>query len=137
MAEPSNLNLPPIADGKTNASDPAGSAPLATETLAPAPLPEANQKTYMVGAGIVIVLALVLLFFKRGYANYLISKKRSPNQSDTASWALFGTLLFPVLAIGLGYVKGIDTLMSLPFLLPLVLAMLVCLVLTVLLSRKK
>lgn len=137
MAEPTNLNLPPIADNKTNAADPAASAPLATETLAPAPLPEANQKTYMVGAGIVILLALVLLFFKRGYANYLIAKKRSPNQSDTASWALFGTLVFPVLAIGLGYVKGIDTLMSLPFLLPLILAMLVCLVLTVLLSRKK
>lgn len=142
MAEPSKLNLPPIADSKTNAVDPAASAPLASETLtsetlAPAPLPEANQKTYMIGTGLVIVLALVLLFFKRGYANYLITKKRSPNQSDTVSWALFGTLLFPVLAVGLGYVKGIDTLLSVPFLLPLILAMLVCLVLTVLLSRKK
>jgi membrane protease YdiL (CAAX protease family) len=137
MAEPSKLNLPPIADNKANAADPAAGAPLASETLAPAPLPEANQKTYLVGIGIVIVLALVLLFFKRGYANHLISKKRSPNQSDTASWALFGTLLFPVLAIGLGYVKGIDALVSLPILLPLILAMLVCLVLTITLSRKK
>jgi len=136
MAEPNNLNLPPIADNKNNQADPATASPQA-ETLATPPLPEANQKTYMIGAGIVVVLALILLFFKRGYANYLITRKRSPNQSDTASWALFGALLFPVLAIGLGYVKGIDTLMSLPFLLPLVLAMLVCMVLTVMLSRKK
>jgi len=137
MAEPNNLNLPPIADNKNNQADPATATPQAAETLATPALPEANQKTYMIGAGIVVVLALVLLFFKRGYANYLITRKRSPNQSDTASWALFGALLFPVLAIGLGYVKGIDTLMSLPFLLPLVLAMLVCMVLTVMLSRKK
>lgn len=137
MAEPNNLNLPPIADNKNNPVDPAAASPQATETLATPPLPEANQKTYVIGAGIVVVLALVLLFFKRGYANYLITRKRSPNQSDTASWALFGALLFPVLAIGLGYVKGIDTLMTLPFLVPLVLAMLVCMVLTVMLSRKK
>jgi hypothetical protein len=136
MADPNKLDLPPIADNKAAPTD-AAAAPQSTETLAPAPLPEANQKTYMVGAGIVIVLAIVLLFFKRGYANYLIAKKRSPNQSDTASWALFGALLFPVLGIGLGYVKGIDTLMSLPFLIPLILAMLICMALTVVTSRKK
>ena len=131
-----NLNLPPIVNAPGTPSTPSDPLPGRTE-IPNLPPDDANGKTYMIGGGIVIVLAILLLLFKRAYANYLIGKKRSPNQSDSASWALFGMLFFPVLAVGLGYVKGTDSLMTLPYLVPLVVGMLICLVLTFMLSAKK
>jgi hypothetical protein len=138
MADTNNLNLPPIVEGKQSGSVADNSTPLGTEQpIDPMPA-EAGTKTYLVGGAIVLVLAIVLVFLKQGYANHLIgTKRRSPNQGNAAAWALFGTLFFPAIAAGLGYVKGADSLMTLPFMLPIGLGMVVCLVLTVMLSSKK
>lgn len=94
-------------------------------------------KDYVISGGIVLIAAVIWFVVKNAYADWLISsQKRSPNQGNAAGWGLFGALFFPTFGAALGFVNSARFL-SLPYLIPIGLATLVCLVLTLVISMKK
>jgi hypothetical protein len=131
-----NVNLPPLTPAQPGDSTAEASKPM--EGMPSDIAGVTSSKDYMIGAGMVLAMALVFLFIRQAYANYLVgSQRRSPNQGNAAGWSLFGTLLFPGIGAGIAYVKGMSVMLSVPFLVPVMLATIVCLVMTVILSVKK
>ena len=95
-----------------------------------------SSKEMMIGTGALVVLALVFVFIRNGYANYLVaSAKRSPNNAGLAGWFLFGFLLF---AAAIGCLALVSkSLLTLVAVIPLAGISLVCLIFCIVISSKK
>lgn len=77
-----------------------------------------SSKEIMIGAGALVVLAIVFFFIRNAYVNYLVgSLKRSPDNAGLAGWCIFGGLLFGS-AIGCIALVGASFL-TLPLVAPL------------------
>lgn len=136
MADQTGI-LPPLQGSVTPASQPgSGSANIIVEELMGTGI-QPTGKDYAIAGGIVLIVAIIWFLVRNAYANWLIgSQRKSPNQGNAAAWCLFGTLLFPTLGAALGFVNS-SRYLSLPYLIPIGLATLVCLVLTLIISLKK
>jgi len=96
-----------------------------------------TSKEYAIAGGAVLVAAIIWFAVKNAYGNWLVSAQRkSPNTGSAAGWALFGTLLFPTIAGALGILDS-TRFLSLPYSIPVGLATVVCLALTIILSTRK
>lgn len=131
------ITLPPLQDNVEPTAQPGSSG---SNVIVEEPMDTGMQPTgkeFAIAVGIVLVAAIIWFVVKNAYANWLMSsQKKSPNQGNAAGWSLFGTLLFPTIGAALGFVDG-NRFLSLPYILPLGLATLVCLVLTGVISFKK
>jgi len=94
-----------------------------------------TSKDIAIGVGALLVLAIVFVFIRQGYVNWLVSShKRAPNSAGLAGWGLFGALFFGS-AIGcIGLVN--KSLFALPYIVPLAVLSVICLVICILSSRK-
>lgn len=136
MADQTDI-LPPLQDSATPASQPgSGNTSITIEEPKDTEM-QPMGKDYAIAGGIVLIAAIIWFIVKNAYANWLISsQKKSPNQSNAAGWSLFGTLVFPTIGAALGFVDS-TRFLSMLYLLPIGLATVVCLVLTLVISSKK
>lgn len=132
-----NNNLPPIDQKSVDTGVP----PLGNGVVEVPPQIDIGSasgptsKDIAIGAGVLLALAIVFVFIRQGFVNWLVSShKRAPNSAGLAGWGLFGTLFFGA-AIGcIGLVN--KSLLTLPYILPLAGLSLVCLIICILSSRK-
>lgn len=130
--------LPPIQELPTLPPQSTNGAGTTTSDLPPEPPPTSvtTKEIALLGGGILIA-AILWFVVKNAYANWLVgSQRRSPNQGNTAGWFLFGTLFFPTIGAGLSFADS-SRFLSLTYILPIALATVVCLILTIVISVKK
>jgi hypothetical protein len=126
-------DLPPLKDPKAEAKPFGTEMPVLNADLGE---PAAGSKDVMIGAGGLLVLALLFFFIRGAYVNYLVgSMKRSPNNAGLAGWGLFGCLFFGA-AIGCVALVG-KSFLTLAVIVPLAALSLVCLILCLVVSGKK
>jgi len=97
-----------------------------------------GTKEMVIGFGGVLVAAIIFFFIKNAVSKMLVSSyKKSPRSADMAGWALFCVLLFAAITAALAILNS-DRFMSLPYLIPIGLAMLVSLIMFIvsLLSKR-
>lgn len=97
-----------------------------------------STKEMVIACGAVLVAAIIFFFIKNAVSKMLVSNQRkSPRSADMAGWALFCTLLLAAIIAALAVLDS-ARFMSLPFLIPIGLAMLASLVMFVvaLLSKR-
>jgi hypothetical protein len=130
MADTSGL--PPLEPTKSDTKSTTGEIP----TLSPESGMGPSSKEVMIGAGSLLVLALIFFFIRNAYANYLVSSlKRSPNNAGLAGWGLFGGLLF---GAAIGSIALISTsFMTVAYIAPLSILSLICFVLCFVVTSKK
>ncbi len=126
-------DLPPLKNPNAEAKPLGTDMPVSSADVGE---PAAGSKDVMIGAGGLLVLALLFFFIRGAYVNYLVgSLKRSPNNAGLAGWGLFGCLFFGA-AIGCVALVG-KSYLTLAVLVPLALLSLVCLILCLVVSSKK
>lgn len=134
MAEKNDSVLPPLP------SSPNASQPAASQTQmpnAPDALTGPSSKDIMIGAGALVILAVVFFFIRNSFVSYLTGPgmKRSPNSAGMAGWGLFGGLFF---GAALGCVALISkSFLTLPVIIVLSLLSLICFVITFVVAAKK
>jgi hypothetical protein len=127
-----NPVLPPI---ENSSSDSLLSTTEAGTSSIDAVMPP-SSKEYMIGYGVLFVLAVIFFLIRNAYANYLVgSLKRSPNNGGLAAWFLFGSLLFAS-AIGCAALIS-KSMLTLVLVLPLALFSLICFIFCVVISSRK
>lgn len=91
--------LPPI--DQTNGSGNPTANPLTPVVPIPTTDPGAmNTKDIVIGAGALLLIAIVLFFVRAVYVKWLVGdKKRSPNAAGMSGWGLFGALFFVLLML--------------------------------------
>lgn len=123
MAE-QNLKLPEL--DKTS-SDSTKSETRTDVPLLP-PGGTTSTKEMVIAFGAVLVAAIIFFIVKNFVSKMLVSSHRkSPRSADMAGWSLFCVLLFATLAAVLGILDS-TRFLSLPYLIPIGLAMLASLV---------
>lgn len=82
----------PEPDAANDAASTSQSISFPDEAIAVA---DTFMRDLAIGAGVMLVLAIVFFFMKNAYANSLVdSKKRlSPNKANSAGWWLYGFLM--------------------------------------------
>lgn len=96
-----------------------------------------SAKEMMIAGGGMLVAAIIFFIIKNSVSKMLVaSHRKSPRSADMAGWSLFCILLLGSVAATMGALDS-TKLLSLPYLIPLGLAMLTSLVmfLVALLSR--
>ncbi len=96
-----------------------------------------TSKEIMMGAGALLLLAVVFFFIRMTFVGYLVgpSMKRSPNSAGLAGWGLFGGLFF---GSAIGCVAMVSKIyMTLPVIIPLSLLSLICFVIALVVSLRK
>lgn len=134
MAEQTSSTLPPIP----SSPDVPGQASIQLQIPnVPEALVGPSSKDVMIGAGALLVLAIVFFFVRNSFVNYLIgpSMKRSPNNAGMAGWGLFGGLLFGG-ALGCAALVS-KTYMTMLLIVPLATLSLVSFVVAALVASKK
>lgn len=87
-----------------------------------------NAKEVVIAFGAVLIAAIIFFVIKNYISRMLVaSYKKSPRSADMAGWSLFCILLFAAIAATLGILDSTKFL-SLPYLIPIGLAMLVSLI---------
>jgi uncharacterized protein YacL len=132
MAEQSGTALPPITSPDTPTQSNSQSQTQNTPEIAVGP----TSKDIMIGAGVMLVLAIVFFFVRSAFVNYLIgpSMKRSPNNAGMAGWGLFGGLFFGSV---LGCIALVSkTLMTMPLIIVLSVLSLICFVMAFVVASK-
>ena len=131
MADTSGL--PPLEKTTT--------APTPTTSEMPAPINidlglGSSSKDVMIGAGSLLIMALIFFFIRNAYVNYLVaSLKRSPNNAGLAGWGLFGGLLF---GAAIGSIALISKFyLTVMYIAPLAALSLICFILCFVVSSKK
>lgn len=97
-----------------------------------------STKEMVIACGAVLVVAIIFFFIKNAVSKMLVSSQRkSPRSADMAGWALFCTLLLAAIIAALAVLDS-ARFMSLAFLIPIGLAMLVSIVMFIvaLLSKR-
>ena len=133
MAEEKVPALPPIPS--SDAPKPGNSQVQVPDDGGPVTGP--TSKDMMMGAGALLVLAIVIFFIRISFVNYLIgpSMKRSPNNAGLAGWGLFGGLFFGA-ALGCAALVS-KTYMTLPLIIVLSVLSLICFVIALVVASKK
>lgn len=101
------------------------------------PLSGPSTKEVIMGFGLLVILSIVFVFVRNAFVGYLVGPgmKRSPNNAAIAGWGLFGGLFFAsVIACVAIFGKIFLTMFVV---LPLSIVMILCFVLTVIMSVKK
>jgi len=133
MNEDNNTTLlPPITDVETTTVLP-DSIVIQGPDLLTAP----TGKEIMIGAGILLVLAVVFFFIRNAFVSFLVgpNMKRSPNNAGLAGWGLFGGLFF---CSALGCIAFISTeLLTMALTVPLSLLSIICFGLAFFVAMKK
>jgi hypothetical protein len=89
---------------------------------------EIGTKEMVIGFGAVIVAAIIYVFIKNFVSKMLVSSyKKSPRSADMAGWSLFCILFFATIAGVLGIINA-TRFLSLPYLIPICLAILASLI---------
>jgi len=123
MAE-QNFKLPdldktPGDSGKTETSTGEPSLPIGSTT---------STKEIVIAFGAVLVTAIIFFIVKNFVSKMLVSSyKKSPRSADTAGWSLFCVLLLASITAVLAILDS-TRFLSLPYLIPIGLAMLVSLI---------
>lgn len=87
-----------------------------------------STKEMVIAFGAVLVAAIIFFVVKNFVSKMLVSShKKSPRSADMAGWSLFCVLLLATLTAALGILDS-TRFLSLPYLIPIGLAMLACLV---------
>jgi hypothetical protein len=132
MADQTKSALPPIPSAsdalKTDNRQEVASGP---DELGP------TSKDMMIGAGALLVLAILFFFIRISFVNYLIgpSMKRSPNNAGMAGWGLFGGLFFGS-ALGCAALVS-KTYLTMPLIIALSVLSLICFVIAIVVAAKK
>lgn len=132
MAEQSGNALPPITSPETLNQ---GNSQSQTQNV-PEIVVGPTSKDIMIGAGVLLVLAIVFLFVRSAFVNFLVGPmRRSPNSAGMAGWGLFGGLFF---GATLGCAALISkTYMTLPLIIVLSALSLICFIITLIIAMKK
>lgn len=117
--------LPDIDDilpGDTNASQGTGST-----AILPISSPGISTKEMAIAGGALLLLAIVFWIIKSYLSRMLVANfKKSPRAAEMAGWSFFGVLFFAAIAAAMGILDS-TKLFSLPYLIPIGLAMTVSL----------
>jgi hypothetical protein len=85
---------------------------------------ETSSKEMMIALGGIIVAAIIFLFIKNYFSKMMVASfKKSPRSAEMAGWSLFCILLLATIGAVLGILNA-SKFMSLPYLIPICLAML-------------
>ena len=116
--------------------------PAANSTSTEIPMPtrdvdaEVGSKDMVIGAVVLLVLAVVFFLIRNTYVNYLVGNlKRSPNSAGLAGTSLFGALFFGA-AIGCAGIVS-QGYWVLGVIAPLAGLSLICLIICVVVTSKK
>lgn len=97
-------------------------------TVLPFSSPGISSKEMAIAGGALLVLAIVFWIFKSYLSRMLVANfKKSPRAAEMAGWSFFGVLFFAAIAAAMGILDS-TKLLSLPYLIPIGLAMTVSLV---------
>jgi len=99
---------------------------------------EISTKQMMITGGALLVAVILFIFIKNAVSKMLVaSYRKSPRSADMAGWSLFSFLFFSSMVAALGVLDS-TRLLSLPYLVPLGLAMLISLIMFIvaLLSKR-
>ena len=99
------ITLPPAKEQKPNPATTTASKPL--EPNVNVVLPDSGRSTW-IGVVVVVVIAVLLIYVRRMYAESLVRAKRSPRQAGAAGTALYLWLLSWSTAIVVWLVGGSD-----------------------------
>lgn len=126
-------DLPPMKPLAPESRATAAEQPLPVDTPGAAP---ASGKDMAIGAGAMLVLAILFFIMRGAYANYLVGNlKRSPNNAGLAGSALFGFLFF---GAAVGCIALANTsFLTLAVIVPLVALSGICLLLCMIVSSKR
>lgn len=142
-APPSDFNLRPPADALPASATPAPSAPgtaLQTGTGTPinaSSLPgedgHLSSTDAVIGAAIMLALAVAIFFIRGAVRTHLIAHRASPSAAGNAGWALFALLLSVSVLIVFGLLGGLWSVLG--FTIPLAVLIVVTAILFTLLYR--
>ncbi len=130
---PDTSGLPPLEQIKTDPQPTTGEMPVSINVdlgLGP------SSKDVMIGAGLLLVLAIIFFFIRSAFVNYLVgSLKRSPNNAGLAGWMLLCGLLF---GSAIGSIALISkSFLTVMYVAPLAAFSLICFVLCLVVAAKK
>jgi fatty acid desaturase len=133
MADQNGTTLPPIPS--TPAANQTGSSQDSSTDINIVMGP--SSKDVMIGAGALLVLAIVFFFVRNAFVHWLIgpSMKRSPNSAGMAGWGLFGGLFFGA-ALGCAAIIS-KSFMTMPLIIALLILSTICFVITLVVALKK
>ena len=98
---------------------------------------EVNSKEMVIGFGVVVIAAIIFFFVKNYVSKMLVASfKKSPRSADMAGWSLFCLLLLATITAVLGILSS-ASLFSLPYLIPIILAMIVSLIMLIIALNSK
>lgn len=96
-----------------------------------------NTKEIAISFGAVLLAAIIFFVIKNFVSKMLVSShKKSPRSADMAGWALFCVLLLAAITAAMAIVDS-TRFLSLPYLIPICLAMLASLVMFIVALRSK
>lgn len=95
-----------------------------------------GSKDTIIGAGALLVLAVIFFFIRNAFVNYLVDTlKRSPNNAGLSGWGLFGFLLF---GSTIGCIAMVNkSYLTIAVMVPLVSLSVVCLLICIKSASKK